>query len=321
MRYTTSFRAVRLLLATTAASSFCGGAALAEVDAKILATIKPVHALVAQVMGATGEPQLLVGGSASPHAYVLKPSDAKKLAVADLVFRMSAEVEPFTIKAAKTLPKTTALVTLQQAPGVVTLPQREGGAFEDHRDEPGHGHAHGDHKSGDVDGHVWLDPANAKAMLDQIAATLAARTPTLAATYRANALAAKAGIDTLAADLERELAPLAGKPYVVFHDAYQYFERRFGLTVVGSITVNPEIPPSGKRLSTLRAKITKLGATCVFGEPNFDGKVIATITEGTAARTGTLDPEGAALQPGPALYDTLMRNLAANVKACLAPAS
>ncbi len=311
----------RLLLVAIAAWAASAVWAQAEVDAKILATIKPVHALVAQVMGATGSPQLLVGGSASPHAYVMKPSDAKKLAVAEVVFRMSAEVEPFTIKAAKSLPAATVLVTLQQAPGVVTLPLREGGAFEDHTHEAAHAHVHTDADGGEVDGHVWLDPANAKAMLDQIAETLGRRTPASAALYRANAASAKAGIDALASDLERELSPLAGKPYIVFHDAYQYFEKRFGLSVAGSITVNPEIPPSGKRLSALRAKITKSGATCVFGEPNFDAKVIATITEGTAARTGTLDPEGAGLQPGPALYDTLMRNLAASVKACLTPSS
>ena len=287
-------------------------------DTKVLATIKPVHSLVAQVMGATGTPELLVGGSASPHTYVMKPSDAKKLALADVVFRVSAEIEPFTIKAGKNLPKSTALVTLSRAPGVSTLPQREGGAFE----AEAHEHGGGTHTGHDeTDGHVWLDPANAIAMIDQIAATLAARTPALAPAYQANATAAKARIDAMTADLVRELAPVAGKPYVVFHDAYQYFEKRFGLTVAGSITVNPEIPPSGKRLSVLRAKITKLGATCVFGEPNFDAKVIATVSEGTRARTGTLDPEGAGLEPGAALYETLMRNLATGVKGCLTGAS
>ena len=297
----------------------------AQADVKVVATIKPVHALVAQVMGATGTPDLLVGGAASPHTFIIKPSHMKTLSGADVVFRVSEAVEPFTIKVAKVLPKSVLIVTLQQAPGVVTLPQRHGGPFEpDEHDHDAHsaGGGHGahhdhDHDEDGVDGHVWLDPANAKAMLDQIAVVLGSKTPVHAAAYLANAARAKTRIDALAADLTRELAAVRGQPYVVFHDGYQYFEKRFGLNAVGSITVNPEIPPSGKRLSDLRAKIVRLGAKCVFGEPNFEGKVIATVIEGTGARTGSLDPEGASVPAGPDLYETLMRKLAAGVTECL----
>ncbi len=295
----------------------------AEPAPKVVVTIKPIHALVAQVMGATGAPHLLVSGNASPHTYVIKPSDLKTLSDADVVFRVSPLVEPFSVKLAKALAKTTSLVTLQQTPGLQLLTQRAGGPFEQHEHEPRTSTAHADHDhddaAGAVDGHVWLDPANAKLMLDHIAATLAARAPSLSATYLANADGAKARIDTLVADMTAELKPVAGMPYVVFHDAYQYFEHRFSLNVVGSITVNPEVPPSGKRLSALRAKLAKLNAACAFGEPNFDAKVLAVVTEGTSARISTLDPEGAALMPGPDLYDTLMRNLARNVRMCLQP--
>lgn len=297
------------------AVTVCAASVWASAEPKVLATIKPVHALVAQVMGATGTPDLLVGGTASPHTYVMKPSDAKKLAAAAIVFRVAETIDPFVTKAVAGLPKTTLVVTLAKASGVTTLPQREGGAFEaDHDGEHGH-----DHGRDAVDGHVWLDPTNAKAMLDTIATTLAERMPDSAATYRRNADAAKVRIDELAAELTLALAPVVGRPYVVFHDAYQYFEKRFGLTVAGSITVNPDIPPSGKRLSQLRAKIASLGVACVFGEPNFDAKVIATVIEGSSARSGTLDPEGASLPPGPELYGTLMRNLAAGLKTCLQP--
>ena len=297
------------------AVAVCAASACAHAETKVLATIKPIHALVAQVMGATGTPDLLVGGTASPHTYVMKPSDAKKLAAAAIVFRVAETIDPFVTKAAAGLPKTTLVVTLAKASGVTTLPQRAGGAFEaDHDDD--HGHVHG-HDA--VDGHVWLDPVNAKAMLDAIATTLAERVPESAAAYRRNADAAKVRIDELAAELALTLSPVAGRPYVVFHDAYQYFEKRFGLSVAGSITVNPDIPPSGKRLSKLRAKIAGLGVACVFGEPNFDAKVIATVIEGSSARSGTLDPEGANLSPGPELYGMLMRNLASGLKACLQP--
>ena len=290
----------------------------ARAELKVVATIKPIHSLVAQVMGTTGAPELLVGGNASPHTFVMKPSDAKKLATADIVFRVSDQVEPFTIKAAKLVAKTAPVVTLQLASGVVTLPRRAGGPFGAHGD---HDH-HDDHvkDANPVDGHVWLDPANAKAIVDAIAAALAAKAPEHGAAYKANAAAAKARIDSMTADLTRDLSGVAGRPYVVFHDAYQYFEKRFNLAAAGSITVNPDVPPSGKRLSGLRSKIAKLGATCVFSEPNFEAKVIKAVIEGSSAKTGILDPEGASLPPGPDLYDTLMRNLAASLKECLQPA-
>jgi len=302
------------LIAVATCLAIQAGPATAEL--KVVATIKPIHSLVAQVMGATGTPDLLVAGNASPHSFIMKPSDGAKLSKADIVFRVSETVEPFTTKIGKLLPKSTRFVTLQSVPGLATLPRRAGGPFDAHDD---HDHGHDDH--GAIDGHVWLDPSNAKAMLDAIAATLTDKDPQQAAAYATNATAAKARIDLLSADLARDLAQVAGQPYVVFHDAYQYFEKRFGLTVVGSITVNPDLPPSGKRLSALRAKISKLGATCVFGEPNFDGKVIASITEGTPAKTGTLDPEGASLTPGADLYDTLMRRMAGALRGCLQPAS
>ena len=315
-----------VLATSVVAIGLLGIASHARADTRVLVTIKPIHALVAQVMGLTGTPDLLVSGTASPHTFVMKPSDAKKLTTADIVFRVSEAIEPFTTKAAANLPKATTLVTLQQAPGVVLLPQRVGGPFDSHdhaHEAAGHHHDHTDndhdHDINASDGHIWLDPANAKAMLDQIAMTLSARTPALADTYRLNADASKIRIDRLTADLTRDLAPVAGRPYVVFHDAYQYFEKRFDLRVVGSITVNPDVPPSGKRLSSLRARIKALDAKCVFGEPNFDAKVIAAVIEGSAARSGTLDPEGASIPAGPDLYDTLMRNLATGVIACLQP--
>lgn len=316
----------RLLVGLVWVSIFgLSDARLAHAEGRIVVTIKPIHALVAQVMGSTGSADLLVGGNASPHTYQLKPSDARKIAAADVIFRVSEAVEPFTGKIAALLSKRTELVTLQTAPGIMTLMRREGGPFDSHfhteaaSHSTAHDHAddHDDANSA-IDGHVWLDPANAKVMLDEIARVLSKQTPGLAATYQANSVSAKARIDQLSSDIERDLAPVSGRPYVVFHDAYQYFEKRFKLNVVGSITVNPDVPPSGKRLSALRARIMKSRAGCVFGEPNFDAKVIASIIEGTGARSGVLDPEGTSLAAGPDLYEQLMRELATNVKACLA---
>ncbi len=317
MRPTTKLR-VRMACMAVATFYCCISYGFAQ--DKVVATIKPVHALVAEVMGDTGAPELLVDGASSPHSYIMKPSDAAKLASAGIIFRVSPTIEPFTVKAARTLAKSTEMVTLQSAPGVATLPQRLGGPFDAHDHDHEHGHDTESHTAaGAIDGHVWLNPDNAKAMLDEIARRLAARAPAFAATYATNAAAAKARIDALTADLSNQIAPVVGKPYVVFHDAYQYFEKRFGLNVVGSITIDPEIPPSGKRLSGLRQRIASLGALCVFGEPNFDAKVIAVVTEGTKARSGILDPEGAALTAGPDLYDKLMRSLASGLVKCLSP--
>ena len=294
-----------------------GPAAGAAANLSVVVTIKPLHALVAQVMAGAGTPQLLVRGAASAHTYALKPSDAARLHQADIFFRMSEIMEPFTAKVAKSLPKRVQVVTLQDTPGLKLLSRRTGATFEDeHHDDHGHGHTH-THTHGAKDGHAWLDPVNAKLMADRIAQALSAKEPAKAAVYRANADALKAKLDALNAELARDLAPVAGKPFVVFHDALQYFERRYGLKAVGSIAISPEVAPGAKRISTLRKRVASLAAVCVFAEPQFDTRLADNLVEGTRARTGTIDPEGAKIEPGPDLYFTLLRNLAKDLRACL----
>ena len=319
-----------LPVAFVALGSLLPSAALAEV--KVVVTSKPIHALVAKVMAGVGTPDILVGGSASPHAYAMKPSDARKVNAADVFFRVSEALEPFTGKVVASLPKSVRVVSLAEAPGLTLLERREGGAFEahDHAAEKGHGHGHKhDHEAGKAadhdhdddepaDPHVWLDPDNAKAMVRHIADILGAAAPDKADVIKANAEAEIASITALAAELEQDLKPLAGKPFVVYHDAYQYMEKRYGLTAVGSLTVSPDVTPSGKRLQTLRRKIASTGAVCIFAEPHFEERVTKTIADGTKSRTGVLDPEGTTLTPGPDLYATLMRNLARGFKGCLA---
>jgi zinc transport system substrate-binding protein len=308
-----------IILAFVVAVAMPAGAQAAET--KVVATIKPVHSLVAQVMLGVGSPELLVKGTTSPHAFAMRPSDARALHAADLVFRMSDAMEPFTTKIVKTLPRSVETVTLQAAPGMKLLAVRTGATFERHAaaKDAGHAHDHGHRQAGEaVDGHAWLDPDNAMAMVDRIAQALSARYPAGAGAFRANASAAKTRIAALAAELDRTLQPLADRPYIVFHDAIQYLERRYGLNVVGSISVSPEVPPSGKRLAELRRKIVTLNAVCVLAEPAFERRLIDNLIEGTSARTGTLDPEGAVLEPGPDLYFALMRRLAASLRDCLA---
>jgi zinc transport system substrate-binding protein len=298
------------------------GTARAE-ELNVVATIKPIHSLVAQVMGDVGEPRLLVGGAASPHTYSMKPSDARALNAARVVFRVSEEIEPFTRKIVASLPKSVSVVTLAEAPGLKLLDKRTGDTFESHdhghHENGKHDHGHDDHDHGPVrDGHVWLDPQNAAAMVREIARALSEAAPAHAATFKANADKAIAGIDSLAQEIEAELAPVKGKSFVVFHDAYQYFEQRFGLTAAGAITVSPEVQPSAKRLSEIRGKIKSLGVACVFAEPQFKSKLVATVIEGTGAKAGTLDPEGASVEPGDGAYAALLRNLAQGLTSCLA---
>ncbi len=310
--------AASLLALSSAASS---AAALS-----VVVTIKPLHALVAQVMSGVGTPELLVKGSASPHTYALKPSAARLLNGADLFFRMGETVEPFTARTVLSLPKSVEVVTLQEAPRLKLLARRSGPTFERHvhRNSKGHDHGHAHDAlppAYAIDGHAWLDPDNAIAMVDRIEQALSAKAPEHAAAFKANADALRAGLAALSADLERDLKPIAGKPYIVFHDAFQYLEARYDLNSVGSIAISPEIPPSAKRLMELRHRIMSLGAMCVFAEPQFDTRLVANLIEGTSARAGTLDPEGGGLEPGPDLYFALMRRLVGNLKSCLgAPA-
>jgi zinc transport system substrate-binding protein len=291
----------------------------AAADLSVVVTIKPLHALVARVMGESGTPRLLVQGSLSAHTYALKPSDAATLNAADVFFRMSETMEPFTARVTISLPKRVQIVTLQDTPQLLLLQRRTGASFEGNGREKGHG-SHARSQDHDVvDGHAWLDPMNAKLMVDRIAETLAAKAPAQAAAFHANAARLKAGLDALSAELARELAPIAGKPYIVLHDALQYFELRYDLKPAGSITVSPEVPPSAWRLTALRARIGQGGAICVFAEPQFDTRLVSAVVEGTSARVGTIDPEGSRIEPGPDHYFTLLRNLAKDLKACLAP--
>ncbi len=316
-------RAARCFVAAVAALTAQGAGAS---DLTVVATIKPIHSLVAQVMGDAGQPLLLVGGAASPHTYSLKPSDARALNAAQVVFRVSEDIEPFTRKIVASLPKTVTVVTLAEAPGLTLLDKRRGDTFEAHDHAHGHHDEHAGHDGHDDDahdkepvrdGHVWLDPNNATAMVREIARALSQAAPDKAAVFSANADKAIADIEAASTSIATDLAPIKGKPFVVFHDAYQYFEARFGVPAAGAITVSPEVQPSAKRLAQIRRKIKDLKVICVFAEPQFKSKLVTTVLEGTGAKAGTLDPEGASVEPGVGAYTELLKNLAAGLKSCL----
>jgi len=305
--------------------------ALAEVT--VVASIKPVHSLVAAVMEGAGTPHLIVQGGASPHSYSLRPSDAAAMQRAAVVVWVGEGLEAFLEPAIETLSGDARVVELAEVPGLRTLDYREGGAWDAHDDEE-HAHdehegeeheehAHEEHEHGhdDIDMHLWLDPDNAKAMVEAVAAALIEADPGNSGIYKANAGSMAQRLDQLSQEIERDLAPVKDVPFVVFHDAYQYLDTRFGLANVGSITVNPEQKPGAARLKEIHAKIEELGARCVFAEPQFEPRLVQVAIEGSNAKTGTLDPLGADLADGPELYFQLMRRNAAELKACLGEAS
>lgn len=299
-------------------------------DIKVVATIKPLQSLLAQVLEGIAVPEVLIEGQASPHGYALRPSDVRALQQADVVFRVSAQLEPFTERIAQSLPETVRIVDLATAPGVELLRIRTGATFErhDHSEHDGDHEAHGDHggshdsneaASGAIDGHIWLDPYNAKAIVRHAADVLAQSRPDLGPLLAANAARAIAALDALDAELRAALSSSATRrPFVVFHDAYQYFEHRYGLQAAGAITLTPEVAPSARRLSAIRRTLRESGAMCVFAEPNFSARVIAAAVEGTQAKAGTLDPLGYAVAAGPAHYGETMRTLAKSLVGCLA---
>jgi zinc transport system substrate-binding protein len=294
----------------------------------VVVSIKPVHSLVAAIMKGVAEPKLIVDGAASPHTFSMKPSSARTLENASVVFWVGHGMEAFMEKPLEALASKATVVTLEEAPGLVKLKFREGGAFEphddgDHQHSDDHEHAghdvdddDHDHEEG-FDTHLWLDPLNAKAIASEIERVLVQADPANAAKYQENGAALMKNLDQLDTELTATLAPVKDRPFVVFHDAYQYFEHRYGVKVAGSVTVSPETMPGAERISQIHRKVAELSATCVFAEPQFEPKLISVVTEGTKARSGVLDPEAANLRAGPNLYFDLMRGIAKSLKDCL----
>ena len=323
------------------ALAFLGTPAHAE-PPSVVASIKPVHALVSNIMQGVGKPSLIIKGGSSPHTYSLRPSDARALQGADVIFWIGPKLEAFLEKPIGSLGKGARVISLMEAHGLSHVAFREGGPFEGHdhdhhgedehddHEKDGHDkHGHDDHEKdghdkhghdahGDErDHHIWLDPKNAKAMAHEIAEVLSAADPENAARYEANAEALEGQLDSLTVELQKMLEPVHERPFIVFHDAYQHFERRFDLKTAGSITVSPEVIPGAERVANIQQKVKELGATCVFSEPQFTPRLVKVVTEGTTAKSGVLDPLGTGIPNGPGLYFTLLRNMAGSIQEAL----
>ncbi len=268
---------------------------------RVVASIKPVHSLVAAVMDGTGVPDLLVNGNGSPHSYSLRPSEARVLSRADIVFWIGPDFETFLQKPLDSLASEAVRVSWMEHLGVRLLPGRtiDGG------------------ESSARDGHVWLDPANAVVMVRAITQTLQRADDENADLYADNAARTIETLENLDSELERMLVPVQKIPFITFHDALQYFETRYKLNAVGFVAVTPEQMSGAKHVAALTADITAQNPVCIFSEPGFASGLVQTLMAGTDLKRGTLDPEGAALRPGPDFYFDLMRGLADNLTACL----
>lgn len=309
-------------MALTAA--LLAGTAQADVP-RVAVDIAPVHALVAQVMQGVGTPDLIVPPGASPHEHSLRPSEARALQEADLVVWVGPDLTPWMQDAIATLAGDAAVATLMEADGVQLLEVREGalfeahvhGADEDHADHGHDDHGHEDHAHGAHDPHAWLSPGNAGAWLDAIAADLSEADPDNAARYAANAAGARAALSALTEEVTALLDPVRGGRFIVFHDAYQYFEAAFDMPAAGAISLSDAAAPSPARIAEIRDRVAREGVGCVLSEPQFNPGLVATVTGGTGVRTAVLDPLGSDLEPGPALYADLMRGLATALADCL----
>lgn len=298
---------------------------------RVAVDIAPLHSIVSQVMDGVAEPDLLIQPEASPHSYSLRPSEAEALSRADVVFWISSDLTPWLESALKTLAESADKVELLALDTTITRHFREGATFEAHdhgQDESGgdhhdSGHHSGDHGSdeghhhGEHDPHAWLDPINAAVWAGEIARVLAAEDPANARLYRDNARDLGASLAELTASLDRRAQDLEGIRFIVFHDAYQYFERRFGLAAAGAISLSDATDPGPARIREIQTLVSNLGVTCAFTEPQYNPGLIDTVFEGSNVTTiGVMDPLGADIEIGKGHYAAVLTALMGSLEHC-----
>ncbi|MDC0426872.1 zinc ABC transporter substrate-binding protein ZnuA [Pelagibacteraceae bacterium] len=297
----------------------------ANADIKVVTSIKPIHSLVSYIMDGVEKPKVIIDGYNSPHGFSLKPSHAKMLENADLVIWVGEDLEAFLEKPLKIIAKKARNIELMDLKRIKKLEFREKNIFEehdDHKEKDGHkGHddhkekdGHKGHHHGEHDPHVWLDPVNAKVIIKEVTKELVKLDSKNSSTYKSNSKKALADIDKLVKDIKKDLNK--NLRFVVFHDAYQYFENRFGIQVLGALTVNTDVMPGAEQLSEIREVIEHEKVNCLFSEPQFNPSIIKSIAKDTNVKTGILDPLGANMDKGKDLYFDLLRNMASSFKGC-----
>jgi zinc transport system substrate-binding protein len=330
----------------------------ANAEIKVVTSIKPIHSLASYLMDGIGKPELIVDGYASPHGFSMKPSHAKMLQNADIVFWVGEDLENFLEKPLASIAKKAEKIELINSHDLQVLKFRERNIFDehddhdhghkkkkkdDHDDHDDHGHkkkkkddhddhddhdhddhgkkeehddhdGHEGHAHGEFDPHIWLDTMNAKAMLNEMAEHLIENDSKNEAKYKSNLDKALKDIDKLTIEVMTELNNSVSS--IVFHDAYQYFEKRFNVNVLGAFTVNTDVMPGAEQLAEIREIIEHDKVACVFSEPQFNPDIINAVAKDMKIKTGVLDPLGATLDSGKDLYFKLIRNMSASFKGC-----
>ncbi len=306
---------------------------VSKADINVVTSIKPLHSLASYVMNGVSKPDVIVDGYNSPHGFSLKPSHAKMIEKADLIIWVGEDLEAFLEKPLNTIAKKAINIEIMDLKGIKKLKFREKNTFESH-DDHGHGHkkekhddhghdhkkekhddhGHKGHAHGEFDPHIWLDPMNAKVIIKEIEKQLKKLDPENSIKYSENSKKAQSELDSLTKKIKKDLE--GNLRFVVFHDAYQYFENRFDIKVLGALTVNPDVLPGAEQLSEIREVIEHKKVNCLFAEPQFNPAIIKSIAKDTKVKTGVLDPLGATLNPGKSLYFDLIRNMSKSFKGC-----
>jgi len=296
----------------------------ANAEIKVVTSIKPIHSLASYLMDGIGKPGLIVDGYASPHSFSMKPSHAKMLQNADIVFWVGEGMENFLKKPLSSIAKKAKKIELIEVKGLNILKFRERNIFEEHNHDDHDDHDHDDHAKkeddhdghahGDYDSHIWLDPMNAKVILNKMAEHLIENDTENTSKYKNNLKKALKEIDTLTIQVMTELNK--SLPSIVFHDAYQYFEQRFNVNILGAFTVNPDVMSGAEQLAKIREIIEHENVACVFSEPQFNPDIINAVAKDMKIKTGVLDPLGATLDSGKNLYFDLIKNMSLSFKDC-----
>ena len=285
------------------------GSAHAEV--KVLTSIKPLQLIAAAVQDGVAIPEVLLPPGASPHNYALRPSDVRKVQSVDLVYWIGPSMEGFLPRVlnGRTLPS----VAVQDLPGLKLRHfAEESHSHADEADEHDH-----DHRPGSLDAHLWLSPVNARVIATKMAADLSAADPTNAARYQSNLKAFDERLDAMDLRLKARLAGIAGKPYFVFHEAFDYFEDAYGLKHAGVFSVAAEVQPGAQHVAAMRTRLQEVGKTCVFSEPPLRPRLAETLVAGLPVKLAELDALGGYTPATAQGYEQVLEKLGNDLAGCL----
>ncbi len=283
----------------------------AQAEVRVLTSIKPLQLIAAAVQDGIAVPEVLLPPGASPHNYALRPSDVRKVQSVDLLYWIGPDMESFLPRVLKG--RTLPALAVQDLPGLKLRHFAEDNhSHAEEADEHDH-----DHRPGSLDAHLWLSPVNARIIADRMALDLSAADPANAARYQSNAKAFDQRLDALDARLKARLAPISGKPYFVFHEAFDYFEDAYGLKHAGVFSVAAEVQPGAQHVAAMRARLQQVGKTCVFSEPPLRPRLAETLVAGLPVKLAELDALGGYTPATAQGYEQVLEKLGNDLAGCL----